>query len=93
MILVDGELAAFNGKGERTLLTFLENNDQATWRAEAIARALAEAVESGRRRAYYISEVDGKPPAESPLAAALQQAGFVAYSGGWQKRAPVRPRG
>ncbi|MGI8784885.1 MAG: DEAD/DEAH box helicase [Acidobacteriota bacterium] len=92
VILVDGSLAAYLGKGERTLLTFLREEDPAAeWVSRAIAEALADLVVSGRRRAVWITEIDGKPPGKSALAGALEQHGFRAGSQGWQRRATSMP--
>ena len=85
VILVDGVLAAFLGKGERNLLTFTDST-QSERQASGIAKALANEVESGRRRAIVISAVDGKPPGETFLASALQKEGFFSFAHGWQKR-------
>ncbi len=86
VILIDGTLAAFLGKAERNLLTFTED-EHVERQASGIARALANEVESGRRRAIVISAVDGKPPGETFLASALQKEGFFSFTHGWQKRA------
>jgi ATP-dependent Lhr-like helicase len=86
VIMVDGNLAAYLGKGERNLLTFPDET-QLDRQASGIARALANEVESGKRRAILISFVDGKPPSETFLALALQKEGFVHFTHGWQKRA------
>jgi len=88
VILVDGSLAAWMGRNERQLLTFV---DQVTHRSAAavtreIAHALAASVGVKGRRALLIGEVDGKPAAESPMADALQGAGFIATSRGLLKR-------
>jgi ATP-dependent Lhr-like helicase len=89
VVLVDGSLAAFLGKGERNLLTFAEA-DQIERQASGIAQALANEVESGKRRAIVISSIDGKPPGETFLASALQKERFVAFTHGWQKRAELK---
>ena len=87
VILVNGRLAAYLGRGERSLLTFFAPDDsEAEQLQSGIARALAAQVESGYSRAVFITEVDGQPPGESPLARALEREGFVAFSHGWQKR-------
>lgn len=87
VILVNGRLAAFLGRGERNLLTFVSDDDaDAEILLTGIARALAAQLESGHRRAVFIAEVDGNPPGRSRLAQALEKQGFVAYPHGWQKR-------
>jgi ATP-dependent Lhr-like helicase len=89
VLLLDGALAAWIGSGERQLLTF---PGEAAHREEgevaaAVARALAEEVESGRRRAMYIREVDGLPAPRTPMGGALADAGFVYGPQGYMKRA------
>jgi ATP-dependent Lhr-like helicase len=82
VILVNGELAAYLSKGEHLLYTFGE--DALT--LNSVAKALADMVQSKQRRALFLTEIDGKPPDESPLAPALLREGFVRYARGWQKR-------
>ena len=54
-----------------------------------MANALARLVDSGRRRALLVSQVDGEPAHSSPLAPLLVAAGFSAGHKGYLKRAPV----
>lgn len=87
VILHNGHLAAWIGRTEKTLLTFLPVSEPERGEtAEAITQALAELVEEGRRRAVLISKVDGAPPEESDLAPYLTAAGFSAGSRGYLKR-------
>jgi ATP-dependent helicase Lhr and Lhr-like helicase len=87
VILIDGQMAAYLGKGEKNLLTFITLDDPLIERkASAIAEALSSEVNSGRRRAIVISSVDGQPPGETFLGSALKTEGFVAFTHGWQKR-------
>ncbi|MCI0416021.1 DEAD/DEAH box helicase [bacterium] len=87
VVLVNGELAAYLSRGQRTLYTFLKSEDpEHQIVIDGIVSALAGLVESGKRRALYLTEIDGKSPGDSPLAAALQREGFTAYAGGWQKK-------
>ena len=93
VILVDGAFAAWwpVGRGERRLLTFF---DQVAHRppevvATAVVSALVDEVERGRRLAVFVSEVDGRPAAESPLAPALVAAGFVLGPQGYYYRRRV----
>lgn len=85
VILINGELAAYFGRSEKMLLTFLNvaEMDQQRY-SEGVARALADLVRHGHRRAIFITQIDGLPPGESRLAPDLQREGFVAYSQGWQ---------
>jgi len=90
VVLVGGELAAWLGRGEQNLLTFLPAEEPGrTRRGRAVANALARLVDSGRRRALLVSQVDGEPAHSSPLAPLLVAAGFSAGHKGYLKRAPV----
>jgi len=87
VILHNGNLAAWIGRTERSLLTFLpENEPERSEFAEAITRALAELVEEGHRRAVLISKIDGHSPEASALAPFLKAAGFSLGSKGFLKR-------
>jgi ATP-dependent Lhr-like helicase len=88
VVLIDGGLAAWLGRGERQLLTFpegIDGREPAEVRAE-IARVLAQHVVSGRRRALFLQEVDGVPVASSPMARALAEVGFSPSLDGYLKR-------
>jgi ATP-dependent Lhr-like helicase len=88
VVLVDGALAAWMGRAERQLLTFPDQHPERDPDeiAAEIARALAEQVRPGGRRAIFVREVDGLPVKETPLAAALAQAGFTYGLHGYMKR-------
>ena len=86
VILVNGELSGYLGKGQHSLYLFIDPSSDHRTAAEGVAHALSDLVDSGRKRAVYLTEIDGKPPAESPIADALQRNGFIAYEGGWQKK-------
>ncbi|HTO86430.1 MAG TPA: DEAD/DEAH box helicase [Thermoanaerobaculia bacterium] len=87
VILQDGALVAFSGRAERNLLTFPPAEEpQRDFAMRAIARVLADSVESGKRRALLVSEVDGQEAARSPLAAYLAREGFEPGSRGYLKR-------
>ncbi|HEX4440565.1 MAG TPA: DEAD/DEAH box helicase [Thermoanaerobaculia bacterium] len=92
VILRDGALIAWAGRTESNLLTFLpaEEPDRSA-AARDLARALADLVDSGRRRAVLVGRVDGVDPRESPLAPYLVEAGFFAGSRGYLKRATPKP--
>jgi ATP-dependent Lhr-like helicase len=91
VILHDGRLAAWLGRADRNLFTFLPGAEpEASETAAAIASALAGIVESGRRRALLVAKVDGEDPSRSALAPFLQDAGFLAGSRGFLKRMPPR---
>lgn len=90
VVLHDGRLIAWMGRTERSLLTFLpESEPQRSETAEAIARVLANLVESGRRRAILIAQIDGADPAASPVGPFLTRAGFTPGSRGFLKRMPA----
>ncbi|HEY7162704.1 MAG TPA: hypothetical protein VH815_15690, partial [Acidobacteriota bacterium] len=92
VILIDGQLAAYLGKGEKNLLTFISPDDPMIDRkALAVAQILSSEVDSGRRRAIVISSVDGQPPGDTFLGSALKRVGFLAFTHGWQKRADRKP--
>jgi ATP-dependent helicase Lhr and Lhr-like helicase len=86
VVLVDGALAGWVGRGGG-LLTFLPANEpERGHAAAALAGALAALVEHGARRAVLISDIDGAAPAASPLAAVLKTAGFSPTLKGYFKR-------
>ncbi len=87
VILVDGAMACWIGRGEKQLATFLPEEEPSRTRvARAVARALAALVESGSRRALLITEVNGERAPKSAIAPFLAEAGFIATSLGYQKR-------
>jgi ATP-dependent Lhr-like helicase len=88
VILVGGAAAAHLGRTDRSLLTFLPEDEPARGRTlAAVAGALAALVDQGRRRTLLLSRIDGADPARSPLAPHLAAAGFTATSRGYFKRA------
>jgi ATP-dependent helicase Lhr and Lhr-like helicase len=85
VILINGELTAFLSRAEKSLLTFLPKEESLAAKYHAgIAKVLADLIRLGKRRALYLTEIDGEPPEKSALAQALLREGFVAYPGGWQ---------
>ena len=92
VVLVDGALAAWVGRGGRQLLTFLPAEDPDRSRvAGALATALARLAGGGERRDRLIlAEIDDTPAAQHPLADALAAAGFSPTYEGLQYR-PPRP--
>jgi ATP-dependent Lhr-like helicase len=90
IILRDGHLAAWLGRADRNLMTFLPDSEpEASATSAAIAGALAALVETGRRRVLLVAKVDGEDPSRSPLAPFLREAGFLAGSRGFLKRTPL----
>ena len=89
VVLVDGALAAWMGRAERSVTTYLDNvpERRPDEVAHEIALALAGQVTSGRRRAVFVKDVDGKPAPESAMKEALVAAGFSFGPHGYMKRA------
>ncbi len=88
VILVDGAMACWIGRGEKQIVTFIPEDEPARSKvARAVAKALASLVGSGARRALLITEVNGEKVAKSTIAPFLVEAGFVATSLGHQMRA------
>ncbi|HEY2091228.1 MAG TPA: DEAD/DEAH box helicase [Thermoanaerobaculia bacterium] len=87
-IIVNGALAAYVGRGEKQIATFLPEDEPArSVAARAVANALASLVRNGVRRALLIAEIDDAPVAKSPLAPMLAEAGFTPSAMGYQMRA------
>ena len=94
VVLHDGELVAWLGRGEHHLHTFLPQEEPARGHAlRALASALAGLVEAGQRKALLIARVDGGDVNASSLAPALKAAGFTAGTKGYLKRGATEPRG
>jgi ATP-dependent helicase Lhr and Lhr-like helicase len=88
VILVNGTLGAYISRGEKQIHTFLpEDEPSRSAVGRAIANALASPVVAGQRRAMLIAEVNAEPVTKSALAPFLAEAGFVATSMGYQRRA------
>src|SRR5439155_544076 len=89
VVLHDGALVGWLGRGEQNLQTFLPGEEpERSQTARALARALAALVDEGRRKALLIARVDGEDVDGSPLAPALKEAGFTSGIKGHLKRAP-----
>jgi ATP-dependent Lhr-like helicase len=88
VVLVDGALAAWVGRGGRQLLTFLPTDEPDRGRVtRALATALARLAGSGERRdRLMLEEIDDTPAAQHPLAVALTEAGFASTYEGLQYR-------
>jgi ATP-dependent Lhr-like helicase len=87
VILHDGALVGFLGRSEQSLLTFVPDVEPARSEAlRALGAALGALVDEGRRRAVLISTIDGVPASESPIAAALADAGFTSGLRGLLRR-------
>jgi ATP-dependent Lhr-like helicase len=87
VVLHDGALLGWLGRGERNLETFVPAEEPARSQARrALARALAGLVDGVRRRALLIAKVDGADVGASPLAADLRAAGFTPGIKGFLRR-------
>ena len=90
VVLHDGALIAWMGRGEHSLHSFLPADEPArAHAARALARALAGQVDGVRRKALLVARVDGEDVAASPLAPFLREAGFTPGIKGFLKRAPL----
>jgi ATP-dependent Lhr-like helicase len=79
VVLLEGTLAAFVERGGRRILTFSGAEPA------RVAAAVASQERSGGRR-RVITTVDGRPAHETPLGAALLEAGFAASYKGLVRR-------
>jgi ATP-dependent Lhr-like helicase len=87
VVIHEGALLGWLGRGERPLLTFLPADEPA--RSEAarrLAAALADRVDRGAHRALLVATVDGVEAAGSPLAPVFSAQGFVPTMHGLLKR-------
>ncbi|HXX32174.1 MAG TPA: DEAD/DEAH box helicase [Myxococcaceae bacterium] len=92
VVLVDGALAAWLGRGGRQGWVWLPEGEPDRSRvARAVAAAwaeLAKAARTDRHGGLLITELDGRAAAEHPLALFLAEAGFVVSSLGLHLRRP-----
>lgn len=87
VILVNGALAAYLGRGDKQLSVFLpENEPERSMFARSVASALAATVSEGTRRALLITRINDLPAVASPMAPYLTGAGFVSTGMGYQLR-------
>jgi ATP-dependent Lhr-like helicase len=78
VVIRDGELLAWIGRSEQTLLTFLPTDAGARdARARALASALYGLARTAGRRALLIATIDGDDASRSGVAPHLVAAGFV----------------
>jgi ATP-dependent Lhr-like helicase len=82
VVLVDGGLALYVERGGRTLLTFTHDPEK----VQPAADALALAVRDGALGKLTVERADGEAIHGSPLAAALEAAGFHATPRGLRLR-------
>jgi ATP-dependent Lhr-like helicase len=87
VILHDGALVGWLGRGGDSLLTFLPSDEALRAQGSAaLAGALATLVDGGDRRALLLTTIDGEPAEKTSLSAALHAAGFRLSREGWQRR-------
>jgi ATP-dependent Lhr-like helicase len=90
VIIVNGALAAYVGRGEKQVTTFLPDEEPSrSMVAREIANSLASLVTTGRRRAILLTEIDDAPVSRSPIAPMLAEAGFTPTGMGYQMRARI----
>jgi len=96
VVLVDGALGAFLGRGGRQAWVWLPEAEPDRGRvARAVASALGAVATRGlvdRRGGMLLEEVNGVPATESPLALYLSEAGFTPSSLGFHLRRATLPR-
>jgi ATP-dependent Lhr-like helicase len=88
VVLVNGALAAYISRGGRQLLVFLPDDEPArSTTGRALAARLADLArpEEGRG-GLLVSEINGVPAHEHPLAPFLERAGFSPSAMGFQMR-------
>jgi len=83
VVLVDGELAVYVERGGRTLLSFTDDPGV----VQPAVDALALAVRAGQLGKLAVERADGASVLSSPLAMALESAGFHATPRGLRLRA------
>jgi ATP-dependent Lhr-like helicase len=92
VILVDGALAAYLGRGQRELTVSLPDEEPFRSRVARAAAAAIAAFARGDlrgRRALFLTTIDGRPAADHPFAAFLQDAGFARGALGLHLPRPV----
>ncbi len=78
VILVDGRLAAWIGRGDRQVLAWLpEDEPRRQHTARAIADALNRLATESPRQGLLVAEVNGLPVSDHPLAPYLDEVGFT----------------
>jgi ATP-dependent Lhr-like helicase len=87
VVLVNGALAAYVPRGARQLTVYLPDDEPArSTTGRALARALASRARDEQREGILVTEINGQPPAEHPLAPYLVEAGFYPSAMGFQMR-------
>jgi ATP-dependent Lhr-like helicase len=87
VVLRDGELLGWLGRGDHPLLTFLPDEEpERTDAARALAGALAARVDGEGLRVLLVASIDGVEAERSPLAPAFLGAGFLPTAQGLMRR-------
>jgi ATP-dependent Lhr-like helicase len=91
VVLVDGALAAYIARGGRQLQIFISDDEPArTTTSRAVANRLAAMARGEEwRGSLLITEINGMPTADHPLAPFLIEAGFNPSAMGFQMRKAV----
>jgi ATP-dependent helicase Lhr and Lhr-like helicase len=85
VILINGALAAWIGRGGRQLLVWLPDDEPArSHMARALARRLAELARAPLFGGLLVGELNGIPAASHPLGSHLVEAGFSPSALGYQ---------
>jgi ATP-dependent helicase Lhr and Lhr-like helicase len=85
VVLVDGALAAWIGRGGRQLLVWLPEDEPARSRvARALAARLADLARDPTFGGLLVGELNGGPAASHPLGVFLVEAGFAPSALGYQ---------
>ena len=84
VVMVDGHLVLYVERGGRTLLSFSDDDDDVL---ELAVNALALAAREGALGKLSVEKADGDAVADTPLAQALEGAGFRPTSRGLRLRA------
>jgi ATP-dependent Lhr-like helicase len=95
VIIVDGQLAAYLGRGRQLFVYLPEAEPDRSRVARALAKRLTDIARTGEGRVggLLIGEIDGAPAADHPMAPYLIEAGFVRSALGFQIiRERPRPR-
>ena len=94
VVIVDGRLAAWIGRGDRQLIVALPDDEpERSQVGRALGRelrAIALRAPEGRR-GWLIEEINGAPAAQHPSSQFLLEAGFAATAMGLQLR-PMKPQ-
>ena len=78
VVLVDGRLAAWIGRGDRQVLAWLPDDEpRRQHTARAIAAELNRLATDSPRQGLLVAEVNGVPVADHPLAPYLDEVGFT----------------